>query len=42
MSQQVWHGKDPSLLKGPESRAEAYISQPLTGNGDISIQVKNV
>jgi hypothetical protein len=32
MSQQVWHDKDPSMLKGPERQAKAF-----TGNGDISI-----
>jgi hypothetical protein len=37
MSQQVWHDKDPSLLKGLERRAEALILQPFTGNGDVSI-----
>jgi hypothetical protein len=37
----VWHDKDPSLLKDPESRAYAKILQPFTGNGDVSIQVKN-
>jgi hypothetical protein len=27
MSQQVWHGKDASLLKDPEHRAKAQILQ---------------
>jgi hypothetical protein len=31
MSQQVWHDKDPSLLKGPERQAYAYILQSFTG-----------
>jgi hypothetical protein len=35
------HDKDPSLLKGPERRAYAKILQPFTGNGDVSIYVKN-
>jgi hypothetical protein len=35
--QQVWHDKDPSLLKGPACRAYAKILQPFTGNGDISM-----
>jgi hypothetical protein len=34
VSQQVWHDKDPSLLKAPECQAKAYILQPFTGNGD--------
>jgi hypothetical protein len=33
---QVWHDKDPSLLKGPERRD----LQPFTANGDVSLQVK--
>jgi hypothetical protein len=37
VSQQVWHDKDPSLLKCPERLAKAYILQPFTGNGDASI-----
>jgi hypothetical protein len=41
MSQQVLHDKDPSLLKGPENRALVEILQPFTGNGYVSIQVKN-
>jgi hypothetical protein len=36
MLQQVWHDKDPSLLKGPKRRA-ALIMQFFTGNGDVSI-----
>jgi hypothetical protein len=36
VSQQVWHDKDPSLLKGPERRASAKILQPFTSNGDVS------
>jgi hypothetical protein len=41
--QQVWHDKDPSLLKGPERRVKAlmYILQPFTGNADVSIWVKD-
>jgi hypothetical protein len=41
VSQQVWHDKDSFLLKGPERRAKAYLLQPFTGNGDVSIKVKN-
>jgi hypothetical protein len=41
MSQQLWHDKDPSLLKGLERRAQAYILQPFTSNGNVSTQVKN-
>jgi hypothetical protein len=37
VSQQVWHDKDPSLLKGPERRAYAKLLQPFAGNGDVSI-----
>jgi hypothetical protein len=37
VSQQVWHDKDPFLLKGPERRAQAKILQPFTGNSDVSI-----
>jgi hypothetical protein len=35
-SQQVWHDKDPSLLKVPKRRAQAKILKPYTGNGDVS------
>jgi hypothetical protein len=35
MLQQMWHDKDPSLLKGPERQV-----LPFTGNGDVSIKVK--
>jgi hypothetical protein len=37
LSLQVWHDKDPSLLKDPERQAYAKILQPFTGNGDVSI-----
>jgi hypothetical protein len=37
MLQQVWHDKDPSLLKGPEHQAKAQVSQLFTDNGDVSI-----
>jgi hypothetical protein len=38
VSQQVWHNKDiPTLLNGPEHRAQAEILQPFNGNGDVSI-----
>jgi hypothetical protein len=33
MSQQVWHNKDPSLLKG----RERLILLPFTGNGDVTM-----
>jgi hypothetical protein len=35
------HERDPFLLIGPERRAYAYILKPFTGNGDVSIWVKN-
>jgi hypothetical protein len=38
VSQQVWHDKDPSLLKGPERRAYALILQVFTGNGEVSYE----
>jgi hypothetical protein len=40
VSQRVWHDKDPSLLKGPERRAQAKILQTFTGSGDVSISEK--
>jgi hypothetical protein len=36
VSQQVWHDKDPTLLKDPERRAQALIFQRFTRNGDVS------
>ena len=39
VSQQVWHDKDPSLLKGRGRRTEILQS---FGNGDVSIFKQNV
>jgi hypothetical protein len=41
VTQQAWHDKDPSLLKDPERRAQAKFLQSFTGNGGVSIEVKN-
>jgi hypothetical protein len=41
VSQQVWHDKDSFQLKDPERRAKAYIFAGFTGNGEVSIKVKN-
>ena len=40
VSHKVWHAKEPSLLKGHECRIGQNV-QPFTGNGDVSIWVKN-
>jgi hypothetical protein len=34
---QVWHNKDPSLLKDPERQALAYILQPFASNGYVPV-----
>ena len=42
VSQQVWHDKDPSLLKGHKPRAKAWILQSSVGFGDNSIINENI
>ena len=40
VSQQVWHDKDPSLLRGPKRRAKVKCrSLGFTVNGDVSIWI---
>jgi hypothetical protein len=42
VSQQLWHNKDPSRLKGFERRTEASILQPFSGNGNVPILGENI
>ena len=41
LSQWVWHVQEHSLLNDHEYRALVKKLQPYTGNGDVSILVKN-